>query len=111
MEVFSSIRSPVFSELVIILVSGVEAHLPQEAMLFETLRKMYELRPFKLAFSFEGPCFVQRAGRSESVEPRWEVKKALDCGAAKGFLDCLDSPPTIRIVKGSRYYEWDLDFN
>ena len=74
-------------------------------MLFETLRKMNETRPFKLLFSFEGPCFVPKGNRRELVEPQWEVKAALDSVAAEGLLDFLDSPPTLRNVKCR---QWDF---
>jgi len=107
MEVFSTIRSPVFSELVVVLVGNAAAYLPQEAMLFETLRKMNEARPFELVFSFEGPCFVWKGGQWEPAEARWELKEALDSVAAEGFLDFLDSPPTVRITTQPRCHEWD----
>lgn len=78
MGAFSSITSPVFSELVVVLAGDALANLPQEAMLFETLHRMHELKPFLLVFSFEGPCFVQREGVWESVEQRRELNRALD---------------------------------
>jgi len=112
MDVFSTITSPVFSELVIILVGDGIARLPHEVMMFETLRKMNEVRPFNLVFSFEGPPLVPRGGQSASAEVRWKLEEALDYVATKGFLDFLDSPPIIRIVMRVHHYEWDFpDFD
>jgi len=107
MEVFSTIRSPVFSELVVVLTGNAAACLPQEAMLFETLRKMKEARPFELVFSFEGPCFVWRRGLWEPAEARCKLREALDFVVSKGFLKFLDSPPTIRLTTQPHDHEWD----
>ena len=95
MEVFSTITSPVFSELVVVLVDDGTTHLPHEVMLFQTLRKMQRVRPFRLVFLFEGPCLVKRGGHWEFAEVRQELGQALDDVTSKGFLDFLDSPPTI----------------
>ena len=112
MEVFSTITSPVFSELVIILVGDEIICLPREAMMFQTLRKMYEVRPFKLVFSFEGPPPVPREGRSVPAGVRRKLEKTLESVATKGFLDFLDSPPTIRVATRVRHDEWDFpDFD
>ena len=96
MEAFLSIKSPVFSELVVVLAGHEVARLPQEAMMFETLRQMNEARPFKLVFSFEDSCFIQVGCGWESAEPRRELERALASVTAEGFLDFLDSPPAIR---------------
>jgi len=97
MEVFSTITSPVFSELVIIVGSSV-AYLPQNEIFFETLRKMHEVRPFKLVFLLE-------------VSDRWNTRRglaqALNLATGKGFVDFLDSPPTIRTAQAG-YTEWDI---
>ena len=93
---FSTITSPVFSELVIVLAGSSMTYLPEEVKLFETLRSMNELRPFKLAFLFEGRYFVQSDEEWVPMNARSELKKTLDSVAAKGFLDFLDSPPTLR---------------
>ena len=90
-EVFSSITSPVFSELVVILVGRV-AWLPQEVTLFEALRAMNEVRPFKLVFSLEVPDYREGEGRQE-------LARALDSVTASGLLDFLDSRPTIRTAR------------
>jgi len=108
MEVFSTITSPVFSELVIVLAGYGISYLSKEVVMFETLRKMHEVRPFKLVFSFEGPCFVFWSGRPALVEPRRELKEVLDSLATNGLLDFLGSPPTIRIVTQLPHYEWDF---
>jgi len=93
MKVFSTVASPVFSELVIVL-GGYNAitQLPREVTLFETLRKMSELRPFKLAFSL----VVLDPAR---VEPLRKFAADLDLVAANGLLSFLDSSPTIRVVR------------
>jgi len=95
-----------FSELVTVLAGNAAAYLPLQPMLFRTLRRMSEARPFELVFSFEGPCCVPRGERWEPAEARWELKHALDSVTAKGFLDFLDRPPTVRF-KPHRY-EWDF---
>ena len=112
MEAFSTITSRVFYELVVVLSGVVVASLPHQDMFFRILRKMNEVRPFELVFSFEGPCFVQRGERWELAEARCQLKEALDYVASKGFLDFLDSPPTIRTVPRSRYYDCNFsDFD
>jgi hypothetical protein len=50
MEVFLTITSPVFSELIVVLSLGAVSHLPSDVALFETLRTMNEVRHFKLVF-------------------------------------------------------------
>jgi len=89
LDVFSTITSPVFSELVIAHTGYAVASLPQEVTLFETLRKMNGVRPFKLVFLLEPSDLYQ-----ENV--RQELAGVLDSVNANGFLDFLDSPPTIR---------------
>lgn len=86
-EVFSTITSLVFSELIVVL-AGCAAYLRWEVKLFNTLRMMSEIRPFKLAFLLEGPS-----------PSRWEARQlveVLESVAAKGLLDFLDSPPSVR---------------
>ena len=65
---------------------------------------MHEVRPFQLVFLFEGSCSVDREGRQELAELEYLLKETVDSVVSKGFLDFLDSPPTIRTVPGSRYY-------
>ena len=108
MEVFSTITSTVFSELVVVLAGDGITCLPHEVTMFETLRKMNEVRPFKLVFLFEGPSPVPSGGRSASVEARWKLKEALDYVVTNGFLNFLDSSPIIRVVTRVRHYQWDF---
>ena len=84
MTVFSTITSPVFSELVIIIKADGVARLPSEVELFETLRTMNGVRPFKLAFLLVDPEFSR------------ELARALESVIARGLLDFLGSPPTFR---------------
>jgi len=88
-EVFSTITSPVFSELVILVASHTVSYLPRDITLFETLRKVNNVRPLKLVFSADIMEIYQEGLRRELAE-------ALGSVVAKGFLDFLDSPPTIR---------------
>ena len=89
MEVFSTITSPVFSELVVILRDSDIAHLHCEVPMFEALRKMNEVKPFKLVFLLEVLDSLQwRAQR--------EMEEALDFLTTRGLVDFLDSPPVIR---------------
>lgn len=89
MAVFSTITSPVFSELAIVVAGHTVICLPWAFALFETLRKMNEVRPFKLVFIPEISDFYL-----ENV--RRELAEALDSVIEKGLLNFLDSPPTIR---------------
>ena len=90
MEVFSTIASPVFSELVVVLDGEETPDLSSDLTFFETLCKMNELRPFKLVFSFDFRSSVgEEAGQRVLVE-------ALDRLNAEGLLDFLASPFTIR---------------
>jgi hypothetical protein len=89
MKVFSTITSPVFSELVIIIGAGAVVYLPSEFPLFETLRKMNTLKPFKLVFLLMDSDMFLKEGRQK-------LEGALDSVATKGLLDFLDSRPTIR---------------
>ena len=89
MDIFSTITSHVFSELVIVHTGAPMTHLLQDIALFETLRMMNVARPFELVFSLEVSDSYQGKARRELAE-------ALDSVTARGFLDFLDSPPTIR---------------
>jgi len=84
----------VFSELVIVIGSYALAHLLQDMSLYETLRKMNELKPFELVFLPEGPD-------SDQKRTRQELEGAIDSVTSDGYLDFLASPPTIRWVKFS----------
>ena len=93
MEVFSTITSPVFSELVIVLGGYNQIRqLPREVVLFKTLRKMSEIRPFKLGF-------LLVVLDPTNVEPLRKFAADVDRVAAKGLLSFLDSPPTTRVVR------------
>jgi len=85
----------VFSELVIVLKVIELIYLPSDFALFVTLRTMNEVKPFKLVFLFEVPDWLRG-------EARCRLAEALDSAitslvTAEGYLDFLDSPPTIRI--------------
>ena len=88
MRVFSTITSPVFSELVIVFSGHGMGRLPWDAELFATLRTMNELRPFKLVFLPE----VSGCSREQA---RWELTEAPDSVTADKRLHFLGSPPTI----------------
>jgi hypothetical protein len=89
MEVFSTIASPVFSELVMIIEVNMDHHSASQVGLFETLRKMSGVRSFKLVFLLVGP-------EPLLGEVRRKLADTLDLVTARGLLDFLDSPPTIR---------------
>jgi len=99
MEAFSTIKSPVFSELVIVITSYA-LYLPTEDTLFKTLREMNEVRRFKLVFLLEASDFHQEQVHRELVE-------ALDLISANKSLNFLTSEPTIRIER-PRNYLWDF---
>jgi len=99
MEAFSTIRSPVFSELVVIIPGYSVTYLPQKVALFDTLRAMNKVRRFKLVFlidTLDGHRWARQA-----------LAEALKLVIACGFVDFLDSPPTIRVAE-DRYSEWDF---
>jgi len=89
----------VFSEVVIITPGYSVANLPQQVTLFDTLRGMDVIRPFKLVFLLY-PRDLPGGARRELVE-------ALDLVTEIGFVNFLDSPPSIRIAE-DHYSEWDL---
>ena len=90
-----------FSELVIVIAGHAVNHLPQEATLFGTLRKMHKIRSFRLVFLVMDWNPYQGGLRRALGEARKRLKGALDFVVAKGFLDFLDSPPTTRIAQRS----------
>ena len=103
MEVFLTITSPVFSELVIVLGVKTAAHLLSEVTLFETLRTMNKARHFKLVF-----LLVAMDSRREKT--RRKLVGSLDSAAASGLLDFLDSPPTIRCTQFPEYEYYLTDY-
>lgn len=82
-----------FSALVLTVRCDRIGRLPWDASLFKTLRKMNDVRPFKLVFSTRVP-YVYEGG-----DVKRELMGALDSVIEKGFLNFLDSPPDIRIVR------------
>ena len=103
MEVFSTITSPVFSELVILIWGDTAARLTSEVKLFETLHAMNTVKPFKLVFFLMDPD-------SSLVEARRELAEALDSVIARGLFDFFDSPPTFR-CEGHRRGLWGTSFD
>ena len=95
MEVFSTITSPVFSELIIVFVDHV-AYFCQNTTFFNALHAMNEVRPFNSVFLFE-----------VSDPPRWRVlqgsAEALELMVATGTFDFLSSPPTVCIARSHHY--------
>ena len=87
-EVFSDIASPAFSELVVVLGHYDIARLLSDVTLFETLRTMSEIRPFKLVLLFELHRFPARG-----TEERQKLTELLRLVATKRFFN---SPPIIR---------------
>jgi hypothetical protein len=65
MEVFLTITSPVFSELVIVIGVDAVARLPSEVKLFKTLRTMNHVRVFKLVFLVVDPDSSQEKARRD----------------------------------------------
>ena len=103
MEVFSTITSPVFSELVIIIGAKAVTYLPSDVLLFETLRTMNKIRPFKLVFLLADPDLFWGSVRRK-------LRRALDCATTGGHLDFLDSPPTIRSTRFPEH-GWNVPFD
>ena len=91
MKVFSTITSSMFSELVIIIENDAVTCLSSEVKLFETLRTMNGVRPFKLVFLLMAPDLFRE-------EVRRKLAETLDSVTRRGVLKFLDSPPTIRIL-------------
>ena len=102
MEVVSTITSPVFSDLVLVYAGHEVTHFPLGSRLFKTLRKVNDIRPFRLAFLLEVPGSLQGKARRE-------LARTLDSAAVEGHLDFLNSPPTIRNTRLLRQ-EWDIPF-
>jgi len=86
MEIFSTITSPAFSELVIAL-GRHDTALSCGPTFFETLHMMSVVRPFRLVFLLEVSYFL---------EARRELEETLASVTSRGLFDFLGSPPTIR---------------
>jgi len=91
MDVFSTITSPIFSELVVVVDGDEISDIASDFTFFDALRMMKEVRPFKLVFSSE---FLPSLVYVEQAQRR--LVEALDRVNAEGLLDFLDSPSTIR---------------
>lgn len=90
-RVYLTITSLVFSELVVVLRARATSYLLQEVALFEALRAMTRVRPFKLVFLLEAEDCIR--GEAQRM-----LVGALESVIAKGLLDFLDSPPTVRLA-------------
>lgn len=88
-EVFSTITSPLFSEVTITVEVRDIPSLPVRVALFKTLRAMNHVRPFNLVFSLVALDYLLEEARQKLVG-------ALDLATSNGSLDFLSSPPTIR---------------
>jgi len=91
MDVFSTITSPVFSELVIVVNGDEISKIPSDFTSFDALRMVKEIRPFKLVFSSE---ILSPSAYVEQIQRR--LVEVLDQVNAEGLLNFLDSPSTIR---------------
>lgn len=88
-EVYSTIASPLFSEVVVTLENRDISAILSRVAFFETLGAMYRIRPFNLVFS---PVVLD--GLQEEAQQK--LVEILDSAAAKRRLAFLGSPPTIR---------------
>jgi hypothetical protein len=102
MKIFSTITSPVFSELVILIGANAVTDSPSGDPFFETLRMMNGVRPFKLVFLLVVPD-------QSREEARRKLEEALGSVTARGLLDFFDSPPTVRSGR-NRVQGWDKEF-
>jgi len=84
----------VFSELVIVIQSGDVYYFPWR--MYDTLRRMYGVRPFELVFLLIG------SEKSSEVVARQTWEGAINVAAAKGCLSFLESPPSIRFIRRDR---------
>jgi hypothetical protein len=92
MKVFSTITSPVFSELTILVRASGVTRAPFDVTLFETLRTMNQARPLRLVFLLITPDPLLG-------EARQKLEGAFDSVATRCLLDFLDSPPIIRSAR------------
>jgi len=87
MDIFSTITSPVFSELIILVRGDETSAIPLDVTFFEAIRTMKQVRPFKLVFSFDTLSQFYNGERE-----RQRLVEVLDIVNAEGLLDFLDSP-------------------
>ena len=98
-----TIKSPVFSELVIVIEGRSVSSLVSRLGAFEVLRGMHKFRPFKLVFLLDT--------LDSHVGAPVELARTLETVAVRHFFGFLDSPPAVRIAH-DRYSNWDfLDFD
>ena len=97
MDTFSTITSPSFSELLIVLREGEIKNLSPDTAFFHALRIIHEIKGFRLVFLLH----ILHWPLGERVA----LGRALESAAAKGLFDSLDSPPIIR-VEGVTHREW-----
>lgn len=90
-EVFSTITSPVFSELVIVLRSDLFIRFLLDPMSFDVLRMMHKVRPFKLVFLLH--IYSPPNGGE------WMFERAFEPASKRGLFNFLDSPPVVRSAK------------
>jgi hypothetical protein len=91
-EMFSTIASPVFFELIVVLWYDQFAYLPSDARFFEILRVMSKIRPFNLVFLLQVSC-------PPSGERRRRFERATELLIEKELFAFLDSPVTVRVVQ------------
>ena len=72
-ELFSTITSPLFSDLVVKLLPH-ETRLSLAVIWFRELRRTSEARRFKLEFSLEVP---------DHIQARWELLESLEAGGCR----------------------------
>jgi len=88
-EVFSTITSPVFSELAIVITADTLPYVSRDASLFETLRRMNGVKPFK-------PVFRLEATHHHMEKLRRDLEVALDLATAQVPLDpSIPYPPSV----------------
>ena len=103
-HLFSTLASPVLSELVILSWYDQFIRFLSDATSLETLRMMSTIRPFKLVILFS-------ALHPPSREATQALDSTLGSAIAKGTFDFLDSPPVIRFERftktdGGPVQEW-----
>lgn len=101
-DLFSTITSPVFSDLVIVLQSDCVSIYNRRfrQVLFGLLRGMYEVKPFRLIFCLE----------SQKVQDHTmaEFKREIDAEVVEGGLDFLPCPPVVvSHTRTTRSSEWE----
>lgn len=96
--VFSTITSPVFSEFVVVVLAERFSRLLFDGTVFDTLRAMHEVRPFELVF-----LILHVSGSSLPQEVRGVYEREVESSTARGLLNFLTSPPTVRIAAPSPF--------